>query len=202
MANHWYHPTRRATKRCAWCERPFSVKLSRATEARCCSVPCRAKWQRVAFRGDRRFMACQSPLPAVKRCRGCGQEKPLTPEFFFRRNRTATGLQHVCKTCHVKRVKMERLILPDRWRRYDKTKFARRRAAGAVDPHTIRRLYWFQDGRCAYCRSPLGAVYHLEHMQPIARGGTSNPTNLCLACPDCNARKRLDTVADFLARPA
>lgn len=75
---------------------------------------------------------------------------------------------------------------------------ARRRAAGAIDIHTRRRLFWFQDGRCYYCNAPLGEGYHLDHMTPIVRSGSSDPGNLALACSPCNLRKHAQTADEFL----
>src|SRR5690348_13130641 len=46
--------------------------------------------------------------------------------------------------------------------------------------------------RCEYCRMHQclqGATFHVEHIQPRAHGGTSEPENLALACPTCNLRK-------------
>ena len=42
-----------------------------------------------------------------------------------------------------------------------------------------------------------GATFHLEHVRPASRGGTTDAANLALACPSCNLHKsdRL-TVAD------
>ena len=47
-------------------------------------------------------------------------------------------------------------------------------------------------GRCEYCRmhqSPQGATFHIEHIQPLCLGGTSQLENLTLACPSCNLHK-------------
>ena len=46
--------------------------------------------------------------------------------------------------------------------------------------------------RCEYCRmhqALLGATFHLEHVRPRSRGGTDEPDNLALACPQCNLHK-------------
>ena len=46
--------------------------------------------------------------------------------------------------------------------------------------------------RCEYCQmhqSLQGARFHLEHIVPITRGGTTEPENLAWACPGCNLRK-------------
>jgi hypothetical protein len=47
-------------------------------------------------------------------------------------------------------------------------------------------------GRCEYCRmsqSLQGATFHVEHIVPRSRGGTTTDENLALACPGCNLRK-------------
>jgi len=47
-------------------------------------------------------------------------------------------------------------------------------------------------GRCEYCRmhqSLQGASFHLEHIVPKSRGGSSELDNLAWACPSCNLHK-------------
>lgn len=110
--------------------------------------------------------------PATRWCPLCEEEKPISA--FSRRGGRRPGYQHYCRCC------------------------VNRRTRGAGDAKTIRRLLWFQEGRCAYCRELLGASYHVDHMTPIARGGTSDPANLALACARCNLRKRTRTATEFL----
>ena len=46
--------------------------------------------------------------------------------------------------------------------------------------------------RCEYCgthQSLQGALFHLEHVVPISRGGATDLENLAWACPGCNLRK-------------
>ena len=51
---------------------------------------------------------------------------------------------------------------------------------------------------CAYCGvQPCNSV---DHVIPIARGGTDEWDNLVAACGTCNSRKRDRMPADFLAR--
>jgi hypothetical protein len=48
-------------------------------------------------------------------------------------------------------------------------------------------------GRCEYCGLPQeGApffTFHVEHIRARQHGGGDDPSNLALACPDCNAKK-------------
>ena len=47
--------------------------------------------------------------------------------------------------------------------------------------------------RCEYCRLPQFAApyfsFHVEHIRARQRQGSDDPSNLALACPDCNAKK-------------
>lgn len=42
--------------------------------------------------------------------------------------------------------------------------------------------------RCAYCNKFLKEIT-LDHLKPIADGGTHQAPNICLACPQCNGVK-------------
>ena len=49
-----------------------------------------------------------------------------------------------------------------------------------------------QKGRCFYCFVEIVADpsnYQIDHKQPIYKGGTNDPGNLCVACRECNQFK-------------
>ena len=47
-----------------------------------------------------------------------------------------------------------------------------------------------QGGRCVYCWVRVRAgLSHIDHVVPIAQGGTNDVDNLQLLCPGCNLRK-------------
>ena len=46
-----------------------------------------------------------------------------------------------------------------------------------------------QLGRCFYCETALDK-YHVDHVMPLALGGSNGPENLVIACPTCNIRKK------------
>ena len=55
--------------------------------------------------------------------------------------------------------------------------------------HRIRAI---AQNRCGYCLSPqrfVMARLEIEHIRPIAHGGTNDEANLWLACPLCNGHK-------------
>ncbi len=69
---------------------------------------------------------------------------------------------------------------------------ARRRGAeGHFGIKDIRALLVIQYALCACvgCGFDLSVAYHIDHIQPISRGGSNWPSNLQLLCPRCNHAK-------------
>lgn len=67
---------------------------------------------------------------------------------------------------------------------------ARKRNAGGLHNHTdIQKQYDAQKGKCYYCGVKVGDTYHVDHVIPLARGGSNGPENLVIACPRCNTSK-------------
>lgn len=67
---------------------------------------------------------------------------------------------------------------------------ARKKAAGGT--HTgedVRQIYKAQSGKCAYCKAKVGQKYHVDHIQPLAKGGSNDRRNLQILCPQCNLNK-------------
>lgn len=66
----------------------------------------------------------------------------------------------------------------------DKTMSVEYRKAIANDP-------------CRYCGARADRM-HVDHMVPLARGGTEHWWNLTAACASCNLRKNVKTAAEFI----
>lgn len=65
-----------------------------------------------------------------------------------------------------------------------------------------RSLTWLLDALvdfwgslCVYCGE--AADLEIEHIVPLARGGSNEISNLTVSCRTCNARKRTKTAAEF-----
>ncbi len=69
----------------------------------------------------------------------------------------------------------------------------------------LKRTAWWKTqrhrGLCHYCgvRFPPDQL-SMDHIVPLARGGTSAKGNVVPACPTCNRKKNLDTPADTALR--
>lgn len=86
---------------------------------------------------------------------------------------------------------------PERWRIKQRAKGHRRRAPGRFTKADIDRLFLFQRGKCAICRCGLDA-YDIDHIMPIALGGTNDPENLQLLCKPCNNHKGAAHPVDYM----
>ncbi|MBI2605498.1 MAG: HNH endonuclease [Deltaproteobacteria bacterium] len=69
----------------------------------------------------------------------------------------------------------------------------------------LRKSGWWQArlaaGVCHYCQKAFKAAeLTMDHIVPVARGGTSTRGNVVPACRACNASKKLETPAERLLR--
>ena len=79
---------------------------------------------------------------------------------------------------------------PDRVDFSNRTRRARKN--GAEGTHTtadVQAQYERQKGRCFWCGEKVGDTYHVDHIVPLARGGSNWPENLVIACPHCNTSR-------------
>jgi 5-methylcytosine-specific restriction endonuclease McrA len=69
---------------------------------------------------------------------------------------------------------------------------ARARKYGCDGDHTgddIKALLETQQGLCAACEEDMRDVYHVDHIEELAAGGSNGPENLQMLCIPCNLKK-------------
>jgi hypothetical protein len=76
----------------------------------------------------------------------------------------------------------------------------RRSRSGSFTLEDLDRMVEEQNFRCFYCRMLL-IDSHLEHKLPLCRGGTNDPSNLCMSCAACNLHKHAKTAEEFVVSP-
>ena len=69
----------------------------------------------------------------------------------------------------------------------------------------LRKSQWWLDklnqGLCHYCQAKFAPEeLTMDHIVPLARGGTSTAGNIVAACRDCNAKKSLTTPVEELLK--
>jgi 5-methylcytosine-specific restriction endonuclease McrA len=77
-------------------------------------------------------------------------------------------------------------------------KAKRRAAEGKFTKPDIIALLASQKAICAACPSDIAENFHVDHVRPLARGGTNWPDNLQLLCPTCNRSKGRKTMDEWL----
>ena len=65
-------------------------------------------------------------------------------------------------------------------------------------PGHIRDLVFERDGEvCRYCGDVAGP-FHIDHIEPVAHGGSNDPENLTVACAPCNLSKGAKRLGEWL----
>lgn len=79
---------------------------------------------------------------------------------------------------------------PECYRAYKKNyKIRKKKAEGSHTGEDIKAILKAQRGKCAYCRKKVGKKYHVDHIQPLFRGGTNDRRNIQISCARCNQTK-------------
>ena len=76
---------------------------------------------------------------------------------------------------------------------------AARRSTGHFTMRDVEALYAAQFGECVYCATDLSEAFEIDHIVPLARGGSNGPENIQLLCRRCNRMKHAKTHDEFLA---
>jgi 5-methylcytosine-specific restriction endonuclease McrA len=77
----------------------------------------------------------------------------------------------------------------------DKVRPHAKRGQGAISRRTWQALLDAFGGVCCYCDAPGDMT--VEHLTPLAKGGTNEIGNVAPACVKCNASKRARTAEEF-----
>ena len=72
-------------------------------------------------------------------------------------------------------------------------------SGGRLSQGLAERLFKLQRGKCACgCKQSLGTDYHLDHIMPLALGGTNTDENIQLLRSTCNQQKHAKHPVDFM----
>lgn len=75
----------------------------------------------------------------------------------------------------------------------------KRHAGGKLSTGLAARLLELQRGKCACgCNQPLGDDFHLDHIMPLALGGSNTDDNIQLLRAKCNHQKHAKHPVDFM----
>jgi hypothetical protein len=84
---------------------------------------------------------------------------------------------------------------------WERNRRARKRGNGGT--HTtadVAAQYKRQSGKCYWCGWNVGETYHVDHVVPLALGGSNGSENLVISCPMCNIKKSSKHPIEFAGR--
>lgn len=81
---------------------------------------------------------------------------------------------------------------------HNRNRKAKKKTSGTLTSDIALRLIVSQKGKCACCGLPLGDDYHLDHIMPLALGGTNTDDNIQLLRSKCNLQKGTKHPVDFM----
>jgi hypothetical protein len=88
---------------------------------------------------------------------------------------------------------------PEAQRMYNHNRRARKLAnVGNLSKGLAKKLFKLQKGKCPCCQKPLGDDYHLDHIVPLALGGSNTDDNIQLLRQQCNSQKHAKHPIDFM----
>lgn len=139
-----------------------------------------------------------------KSCNVCGRSFPETRDNFgqFKNEsggRVTIGFRNTCRECMRARSSAHARANPEQ-RRERMARRVNREAAtlGSYDQGDISVIREILDDKCRYCGDPLAGGGEVDHLTPVARGGTSFRHNISLSCLPCNRAKLSKTLDEFL----
>lgn len=71
-------------------------------------------------------------------------------------------------------------------------------SGGRITAARIEALFQLQRGKCACCGASLAGGYQVDHIMPLALGGSNSDDNIQLLRPACNNLKRAKHPVDFM----
>ena len=74
----------------------------------------------------------------------------------------------------------------------------KREGSGKLSKGLAGKLFRLQRGKCACCGKPLGDDFHLDHIMPLALGGTNTDDNIQLLTATCNMQKNAKHPIEFM----
>lgn len=87
---------------------------------------------------------------------------------------------------------------PNAKRIIEQNRRAKAKSSGKLSKGLAEKLFKLQKGRCACCGLPLCDDYHLDHIMPLALGGSNTDENIQLLRKQCNNQKYAKHPVDFM----
>lgn len=100
----------------------------------------------------------------MKRCSKCGKEYPATPEYFYRRRATSSGLYPACKKCMSEEAKKRYMSMPREPKKWTKAdcEYLTKRYRELTDCLEVDKIKIISKEMDRTMRSVQNKIYHLN----------------------------------------
>lgn len=134
-------------------------------------------------------------------CKKCERVFPLTRKYFGNTNNNGKiGFRGSCRECMRKNSAQHHAGNPEQYAARVRLRSGREREnSSKIIDVAEAPLRSKLDDKCRYCEAALNGGGELDHLTPVARGGSGRPGNITLACRDCNRAKLAKTLDEFNA---
>lgn len=163
-------------------------------------------------RKKRAYLERKRAPAGMRWCRIC--DRFLLFSMFYKAKNRNDGLSCYCRSCIAERQRLRYWADPAKMleqqrvnRKSEKykvrnraTQSKRRAKGGGIWTRAdIGRLMLTQRHKCAhtFCRASLKGKYHIDHIVPVALGGSNQLSNIQLLCVKCNLSKSATHPVDF-----
>jgi 5-methylcytosine-specific restriction endonuclease McrA len=138
----------------------------------------------------------------VDAVRAYNKARAKTPEYQVIRRAAWRKYHAKPEYREIDREQYRRTVSTPEGRERIRVKVRRRRARikGSDRHHTasdVQCALEVQSGLCFYCHINISENYTVDHLIPLARGGSDGPENIVVACASCNFHKADRTPGEF-----
>lgn len=139
-------------------------------------------------------------LMTTQTCKKCGETLPLSRDHFGNTNNGGViGWRGTCRACMRANSAKHAAQNPGQYQQRQLLRAQRERSAGStIVGVNVQALRESLGDRCRYCDIALNGAGELDHLTPVARGGSGRSQNVTLSCMPCNRSKLAKTLDEFL----
>lgn len=185
-------------RNCLYCSREFVAKKSQidAGHAKYCSLICSFEHQgRTVFHNeDARERASKSRKESFEMGLFTHKAGPDHPMW--------TGGPEAARKRRIDSGESARYIRQYRKNHPEKVRaYSQKRRFGKIEKlpkGTVKRIGMLQRWMCAICKCDAKNDFHLDHIQPLSKGGMHEPKNLQILCPKCNMKKSAKNPEEYM----
>lgn len=123
------------------------------------------------------------------------KQEEYTRRFRERRHANPEHAKMVARLFYAKDIEKSRM---NGRKAASKRRALKASSQGSFTASDIQDILGMQRNKCAICRSSLKPGFHIDHIEPLSRGGSNSRRNIQLLCQHCNLTKHAKDPIDHM----